>query len=612
MSWMAVVWSMSAAACLTLMAIHLVIGIRQKSRAHLLFAVTAFAAAASAVCEYLMMTSIDVDRYSTSLRWSHVPIWILFISLVFFVRLYLGAGRPWLAWTAIAVRTLALALNFLFPPNLNYRSVRAMVPVWIWGDKFYTAEGEVSPLVRVGQLSSVLLLVFLVDATRTAWKQGRRRRALVVGGSSIVFVVLAAAHVALVNEGLLRTPYFISLAYLGIVAAMASELTVDVLRVSELVGRLQESDAALRESERRMSLAVEAGHVGLWTWDVGSDRIWAAGSAGQPSDVPEGLGFEGFLAPIHPDDRERVRQTVEETLASGAEFDREYRIVGMGGGIRWVATRGRVERDEDGLPVRMRGVSIDVTPRREAELEIERQRHQLTHLSRVSLLGELSGSLAHELNQPLAAILSNAEAARNLLRGPQVNLDEVQAILGDIVADDQLAGEIIQRLRVLLTRGEVLRQALDSNELVRDVLRLVRSDLLNQSVNVSLDLARDLPPVCGDRVQIQQVLLNLVSNGCDAMAGRAVGDRRLLLRVAPQAEGGVRFSVFDRGVGLPETDPERVFEPFFTTKPDGMGLGLAICRTIVNAHGGRLWAENNADHGAAFHFTLPAGSREGA
>src|SRR5262249_14414340 len=156
--------------------------------------------------------------------------------------------------------------------------------------------GEVSPLVRVGQLSSVLLLVFLVDATRTAWAQGKRRRALVVGGSSIVFVVLAAAHVALVNEGLIRTPYFISLAYLGIVAAMASELISDVLRASELVGKLQESDAALRESERRMSLAVEAGQVGLWTWDVGSDRIWATRNPGQSSGVPEGLGFEGFLA----------------------------------------------------------------------------------------------------------------------------------------------------------------------------------------------------------------------------------------------------------------------------------------------------------------------------
>jgi PAS domain S-box-containing protein len=608
MSWIAVAWSMAAAVCLTLMAIHLVIGLRQRSPAHLLFSATALSAAASAVCEFLLMKSGSVERFTVMLRLAHVPIWALYVSLILFMRAYLRAGRPWLAWAAIATRTLALVLNFLLWPNLNYRSIRAVVPVPLWGgETIFVAEGVTSPWVRVGQLSSLLMLLFLVDATRTAWRRGDRRHALVVGGSAIVCVVLAAVHFALVNEGIVRSPFLISFAYLLVVAAMAYELTLDVLRASELSVRLQATDAALEESRKDMALAVDAANVGLWVWDVDRNVLSTTASALSfgVGSAPERIDLERFLSSIHPDDRERIRLSVAESLASRGEFDREYRIVRPDGETRWIAARGRVESDGDGRPVRMRGVIIDVTARRNAELEVDRQRDELAHLSRVTMLGELSGSLAHELNQPLAAILSNAEAAQNYLSRPGADLDEVRAILGDIVEDDKLAGEIIRRLRLLLRKGEVEPQPLEANEVVRDVLKLMRSDLLNRGVAVSLELDPDLPPVLGDRVQIQQVLLNLVANACDAMEATPPGQRRLRVCTASQDGDGVRLSVADCGSGVPEAESERVFEPFFTTKADGMGLGLAICRTIVTAHRGRLWDENNADGGATFHFTLP-------
>jgi C4-dicarboxylate-specific signal transduction histidine kinase len=249
---------------------------------------------------------------------------------------------------------------------------------------------------------------------------------------------------------------------------------------------------------------------------------------------------------------------------------------------------------------------IDITARRRIEAETAQQRSELTHLSRVAMLGELSGSLAHELNQPLTAILSNAQAAQRILGRGTGNLDEIREILKDIVEDDRRAGEVIKRLRTLFRKEEVRYRTLEVNDVVLDVLKLLRSDLLNRDVVVSAELAAGLPTVDGDPVQLQQVLLNLVMNGCDAMDG-VPGDRRMTLRTAAAAGGEVEVSVADRGRGIPPGDLERIFEPFVSTKAEGMGLGLAVCRTIVAAHRGRLWAANNAARGASFHFTLPAG-----
>ncbi len=221
------------------------------------------------------------------------------------------------------------------------------------------------------------------------------------------------------------------------------------------------------------------------------------------------------------------------------------------------------------------------------------------------MLGELSGSLAHELNQPLTAILSNAQAAQRFLAQGDGHLDEVREILGDIVEQDKHAGEVIRRLRRLLRKGEIELQPLPLSEVVGDALELMRSDLVNRGVAVTAELPADLPPAVGDRVQIQQVVLNLVANACDAMEGLEKHDRRLEVRTEANGAGSLRVSIADRGPGLTPEESERVFEPFFTTKAHGMGLGLTVCRTIVAAHGGELRASSNPEGGATFHFTVP-------
>jgi two-component system, LuxR family, sensor kinase FixL len=253
----------------------------------------------------------------------------------------------------------------------------------------------------------------------------------------------------------------------------------------------------------------------------------------------------------------------------------------------------------------------DVSERTRAEAQAAELRNELAHLSRVTMLGELSGSLAHELNQPLTSILSNAQAAQRFLSRAEPDVGEVGEILRDIVAEDKRAGEVIRRLRALFKKGDVQRQVLDVNEVLQDVLKLARSDLINQGVGVDMRLAAVLAPVRGDRVQLQQVLLNLILNGCDAMANAVRADRRLDVCTAEAADGGgVRVSVGDRGCGVRPDDVERVFEPFYTTKAGGMGLGLAVCRTIVLGHGGRLWLENNRERGATAHLVLPVSRAE--
>jgi C4-dicarboxylate-specific signal transduction histidine kinase len=266
-------------------------------------------------------------------------------------------------------------------------------------------------------------------------------------------------------------------------------------------------------------------------------------------------------------------------------------------------------KDEHGRIVGASTIARDITARKKAEAEAIEQRAELAHLSRVTMLGELSGSLAHELNQPLTAILSNAQAAQRFLGHENVDLDEVRDILTDIVEQDKRAGEVIRRLRLLLKKGEVEVQPLDVNGAVQEVLKLIRGDLLNQRVTTLTKLGPGLPTVKGDRVQLQQVLLNLVMNACDAMSGTAPADRQIVVSTELSDDTGICFSVSDRGHGLATEQLEKVFEPFFSSKAHGLGLGLSVCRSIITAHGGKLWAVNNPEKGATFHFTVPTHNR---
>jgi len=339
----------------------------------------------------------------------------------------------------------------------------------------------------------------------------------------------------------------------------------------------------------------------VWARDLTRDEFAASARWGRLFGFPaEGrLRLEDFLGRVHPEDTARVRQAVERVLRGNGRFELEHRVLEPGGAVRWIYSMGQVDRESG----HVRGVSLDLTRRKQIEAEANQQRNLLAHLARVESLGVLSGSLAHELSHPLGVILSNAQAAQRMLARGNANREELAEILDDIVREDRRAGEVIKRLRAMLRRGESQHQPTDINEVIGETLQLVGVELSMRGIRVRFVPEDGLPAIPADRVQLQQVLLNLIMNAADAMQELPREERALRIE-AVRANGRLQLSVSDQGHGLP-SDPESIFAQFHSTKPQGLGLGLTICRTIVEAHRGRIWAEPAPGRGAVFRIDLP-------
>ena len=373
--------------------------------------------------------------------------------------------------------------------------------------------------------------------------------------------------------------------------------------VTELVSK----DEALRESEERMRLAAEAVNLGIWEWDLGKDEIWATNARrallGWPASGK--ITLEDFISTVHPDDRNRIRQAIDDAIHKGQDYDSEYRLVLPDGIVRWMAARGSVHFDAHGNPARLLGINIDITARKQAELEAKQRRDELSHLSRVALVGELSASIAHELNQPLAGILTNAGAGEFVIDRGDVDLKEIRELLADISADARRASDVVRDIRGMIKKEQLTRRRINLNDVVTNAVQIIGSDALLHACELKTSLEAALPIVAVDPIQIQQVLINLILNAFDAMRDTPVSKRRVEIMTRENGDGAVRISVRDYGVGISDEMRSRIFEQFFTTKPEGLGMGLAIVRSIVEAHAGTVEAENAEGEGARFHFTLP-------
>jgi two-component system, LuxR family, sensor kinase FixL len=603
MTWLDVTWIALATASATLGLLNLFIWCsRTSGLAHLLFFVMTGSIAAVAVFELGMMHSSTAREYAAALRWGHLPLAIAVLSMIGFVRSYFQAGLTWLAGAACSVRLVVVVLNFTTGDNINFSHVTALEHVTLPGGAgFSVPVGTLNPWWSVAQIGNLLLIGFLVDASVALWRRRdpvARRRAQLVGGGLVLCVVCVVALALGTFFGGLRLPTVVTPAFLAVALAMGLELGADTLRAAQL-------SRDLRASERRSELTAQAAQLGLWSWDPTTDEVWVNPLARSLFSIPHDqlLGLGQLVQHVESQDQAQLRSAVAEALGTGGSFELEFRV--NNSPTRWISTRGHVERRDTGEPL-VRAVSMDISERRRVERELIQQRDELTHLSRVAALGEMAGSLAHEMNQPLMAIMSNAQAAQRFMASDSPDLAEVRAAIADIVQDDRRAGEVIRRLRALLRKGEIQRGPLDINDVVLEVLRLARSELMNREVVATTELADNLPPLLGDRIQLQQVLLNLIMNSCDAMHGTS-GSHALAVRtrLVDGEGGGVEVSVSDSGRGIPPADLERIFEPFVTTKEHGMGLGLSVCRTIIGAHGGRLWARNTDGGGAALQFVLP-------
>ncbi len=601
MTWITYLWPMVTAACLTMGLIHLRIGLRRTpGAAHLLFALTAFVMTAFSSLELAMIQAENPAQFLALQRWIDFASAAILVSLVVFVWVFFGTGRKWLALLGSGLVLGPMILNLGPEPKITFLQITGIRTVETFGGATYAvAEGVRNSWLALFYLGIFVIMAFVVDASVTLWRRGDRRRAVRVGGTITFFLLFAGVWAALVDAGIMATPYLASFFYLAILVAMGMELSDDVLHAAQLA-------ADLRESKERMSLAMQAGGIGLWIWDLATNQVWGSerwlGLFGFGSQVP--VAYERIVERIHQDDREQVEQEIKRAVSDRTDYAGEFRLIGADSTERWIGAQARMSVDANGKPARMLGAAIDITARKQAEQQVDQQRRELAHLSRITMLSELSGSLAHELNQPLAIILSNAQAAQRLMAQQPPDLAEVRDILADIVSEDERAGEVIRRMRAMLKPGETKLQPLVITNVIEEVLHLVNSDLISRSVVVHRRFTPDVPRVLGDHIQLQQVLLNLILNACDAMDANPRADRRLTL-ATEQRNGMVCASVSDNGCGLPP-EVERVFEPFHTTKKDGLGLGLSICRTIVGVHQGRLRAERNEAKGATFHLELPA------
>jgi two-component system, LuxR family, sensor kinase FixL len=601
MNWITVCWPMVAAGSLTLGLIELRIGIAHRSLARLVFSLSAFVMAAFSGMELALMRAQSVAEAAALLPWMDAAMGTVVASLTAFIWVYFGTGRKWLAVAPPILFAIGLIADVIPGSDMTYRTITGVRTVQTFGGAtFSVLKGVPNPWNAFAYLGALALLVFVADASVRLWRSGGRRRALIVGGCVTFFTLTASVQSALVELGISKTPYFFSWAFLAILLAMVSELNVDVLAATRVT-------AELKESERRMELASAAGNLGMWSWDIVQDTFWATQLARSLFGLSQTstLNLEDFTNALHPDDRDLRREAIRTALASSNHYELEFRVPFANKQIRWISSRGRVERDTQGKPVLMRGVVLDITARRRIEMELQELRNQLAHSSRVSMMGQLSSALAHELSQPLGAILRNAEAAELFLKHEPPDLEELQAILEDIRRDDQRAGDVIDRLRALLKRGSFTPRAVSVNDLLDNVETLTRIEFAARKVQLQVAATKGLPAVVGDPVHLQQVLLNLVVNAADAVQHLPADRRKVTLQAARRGTTEVEFAVSDLGSGIDSEKLGRLFEPFFTTKPDGMGIGLSISRTIIEAHRGRIWAENNARAGATFRFTLP-------
>ena len=387
-----------------------------------------------------------------------------------------------------------------------------------------------------------------------------------------------------------------------------TRLTDIATHIAGIAIERQQQQEVLRERDARINLAAESAELAFWV-------IYPDGSAWMSEKGRKIYGFDSnlpltgdlILSRVHADERAGVKTVYDRDCTLHGMFESEHRLVLPYGKTRWVTMRGRCLKDENGNFLEIIGVTLDVSAQKQAELQQQLQREEMAHRNRVSLMGEMTASFAHELNQPLTAIANNASAARRFIDRGNIDPELLKQLLQDMVADSQRAGEVIRGIRSLVRKDSAVQHTvLHLNAVITDTLRLVSSDVLSRDSVVTTELDPQLPPVEAALVQIQQVLLNLVINALDAVETLEPAERRVIISTRSDKGDVAELSVRDFGVGLPKDRPDKVFDHFFSTKQKGMGMGLVIVRSIVEAHGGTITAENASDRGARMTIRLPA------
>ena len=381
---------------------------------------------------------------------------------------------------------------------------------------------------------------------------------------------------------------------------------IGMLETNNDITKRKQAEDALRRSEAYLAEAQILSRTGSFAWDVATGKIAWSDEAYRIFEHERGgePTIELVLERTHPEDRTSLQQFLESLAPEQKAWSVEHRLLLPSGAVKHVHVVAHATSD---APDRFEyvGALMDVTDAKRGQEALHQAEAELAHVTRVTTLGELTASIAHEVNQPLAALVTNGEASLRWLAATPPDLEEARGAINRMIRDGNRASEVIRRLRDLTRKTESQMASLDINGIIHDVVALVQRELLMNRVGLRLDLAVPVSPIVGDRVQLQQVIINLMMNGIEAMATVPKGSRELWIRSRPHADEQVLVAVQDSGVGLDPEQIDRMFKAFFTTKQDGMGMGLSICRSIIEAHGGKLWALPNERSGATFQFTIP-------
>ncbi len=600
MSLLNTVWSMVAGACGVLCFTHLLLWLREPRRRYfLLSAVMAFVSSVGALNEMRLMQTATIPEYVTLLRVGNVVVGVMLVAMAWFVRGYLRAGRRWLAAAITALWSVGLVFNIFSPASLTFAEITSLDPrLTFWGEEFYLAVGVAHPAKYLADLASLFIMIYVVDATLGAWRQGARRSALVVGGSITLFIVAAGIHTPLVDAGVVHTPPMISIAFLAIVLALSYQIADDASRTLLLARRI-------RASEQRWRTLIE--NVQLVVLDVGPDgRVRGANPhfetlTGRTQTDVRGLPVEELVA---ADEALELRDRVCAADRRPPRPHSRWRLTTSDGGTRTLDWSSVRLFDAAGVYDGVLSIGADVTDEIATRHDLEQTRDRLDRVVRAGLLGELVSALSHELNQPLAAILSNAQTARLYLDREQPSVVEIQSIIDRIVRDDKRAADVIDRLRSLMTRGDIVAEELDLEMIVADVVALIRTQAEHLRVVLAIDLQPGLPKINAGRVEIQQVLLNLLVNALRSLERIAINGRRI--EVAASVNGQrIELTVSDNGPGIAADQISRLFEPFHGDRDGQLGMGLTISRRIVEAYGGTISGRNDEGGGAVFTVSLP-------
>jgi len=504
----------------------------------------------------------------------------------------MGAGIASMHYTGMAAMRLPATCqfnSFLVVLSVGFAVLISLVALWISfhfrDEKPRIGRGKLAGAVVMGAAIPVMHYTGMAAASFTA--------------SSMPADLHHAVSISALGTAGIAVVTFIVLGLTLLTSWMDRRFALQALELQE--EKLQRSEAYLAEAQRLT-------HTGSWAWRIAGrvalhlSEEWYRIYGFDPEKGPP--VFEEWLQRIHPEDRAKFLEVFNRAIAQKSEYEVEFRILLPDGTVKYIRTVGRPVLKAPGDLVELVGSATDITERRQAEEGLRQAQADLAHVSRVTTMGELTASLAHEVKQPIAAAIINARTCLRLLAAGTPKVEEAREAASRIITDVTRAADIISHTRLLFQKGTPQRELVDVNEIIREMIVLLRSEAMPYSISFRTELAEDLPQVMGDPLQLQQVLMNLMINGIDAMKNMN-GTRELAIKSQRAENEEVVVSVTDTGVGLPPQQAEQIFDAFFTTKPHGTGMGLRISRSIIESHGGRLWASDNSPRGASFCFTLP-------